>query len=495
MVNKKKTALLIAAAMLCMTAASGCKSSNREYAKVQWYAPITAVNENNDEVFGKASQMTKDKLGIELEIVPLDFGDYDSKMQVLNASGEEFDLVFTSNWLNDYYTNVNKGTLTELDELLEKTPDLKKSIPDYIWDACKVGGKIYGVPNQQIMARATCFLAPTQNIKSMGLDIDKYASLEELNDYKTTTGMIEEYLKKASSQSGTYVKFSSMWEDDGMRIFGLDQVTGSNLPGAVYCFGDDPYKLVNQYETEEFKYYINKRRDWVKQGLIQPQKEDKRPLGDYKGEGKIYPLLGRTATYKPGIEAEASASENLDEFVLIKTKALLNSVGCTATLNAVSATSKNPEAALKIIEFMNINADFHNLLSFGIEGKNYNKTKGNYIEKTDKPKYSAADWSLGSVYNSYLLPGQDENIWEETKKINDNAQKSALLGFSPDLSKLNSQIAGCKAALDEYLMVLDYGSVDVDKAYNAFIEKLHAAGSDKIIEEIQKQVDEWRKNK
>ena len=94
-----------------------------------------------------------------------------------------------------------------------------------------------------------------------------------------------------------------------------------------------------------------------------------------------------------------------------------------------------------------------------------------------------------------MLPGQDENIWEETKKINDNAQKSALLGFSPDLSKLNSQIAGCKAALDEYLMVLDYGSVDVDKAYNAFIEKLHAAGSDKIIEEIQKQVDEWRKNK
>ncbi len=119
----------------------------------------------------------------------------------------------------------------------------------------------------------------------------------------------------------------------------------------------------------------------------------------------------------------------------------------------------------------------------------------NRIEVKENPFYSLESWAAGNVYNSYLLPTQADDTWEETKKINDSAKRSPLLGFNPTMDNIKTEVAACSSALDEFLKVLDYGVVDVDSAYNDFINKLDVAGADKIIAEVQSQVDEWLKTK
>ena len=48
----------------------------------------------------------------------------------------------------------------------------------------------------------------------------------------------------------------------------------------------------------------------------------------------------------------------------------------------------------------------------------------------------------------------------------------------------------------EYKKSLDSGAAaDPMKLYNEFQEKLIAAGDDKVVAEIQRQIDEWRNNK
>jgi len=477
---------------------SGCsvkKVGNTNVIKgnVKWYVPIDSTNVDNNDVFKKANEIVGKKLSANLELIPLDFGSYESKIQVLNASNQSFDIVFTSNWSNNYYNNIAKGTLLPLDDILKKdVPELYKQIPEYLWQGVRVNGSIYAIPNQQIAARATFFAIPEQNIESLGLNVKEYESLG--NNYKDFLQGIENYLVRQKVATGTYAECSESWHEDSTIIFGLQSILGSELPGAIYFASDNPTKLVNQYETEEFKYYLKTRKKWVEEGLAQPQIKDERKLQEYVGKGKVYPSIGRGATYKPGLDLTNSKTGK--EVVIIKATPLLTNGGIIATMNGISATSKNPVLAAKVLELVNTDVELYNLLSYGIEDVNYKKTGENRIEKIEGRPYNAPEWAIGSVYNSYLLPFQEDNTWEETKRINETAARSPLLGFSPNLDNLKPQITACKTVIDEYLEVLIYAAVDVDKTYDEFIEKLNAAGTDKIISEVQAQIDAWiAKNK
>ena len=53
----------------------------------------------------------------------------------------------------------------------------------------------------------------------------------------------------------------------------------------------------------------------------------------------------------------------------------------------------------------------------------------------------------------------------------------------------------CDAAVEEYMYNLTAGAVDIDTKLPEFQKKLKNAGVDRMIAEVQKQVDEWKKNK
>lgn len=455
---------------------------------VKWLMLGLSKSVDTKPAFEKAAKIVKEKLGYNLEIVAIDAGDYNSKIQTLSAAGEEFDVMYTSNWLNDYYQNVAKGALIPLDDLLKETPDLYNSIPEYWWDSIKVDGKIYGVPNQQIATRSTVFLIPEKNIELLGLDMSK--SNEIVTDYKVALDKIEEYLVAVKEKSGEYTNLGGIW-NEGLNMFGFEQVLGAKIPGVVRTDGTST-KLINQYKTEEYKYYLKKRREWVKKGLVPPQSSDGRSLGKYKEDDSlVYPFMAKNATYKPSIESEMSGDVSLKVF--LRTPQIVTNSGTSATLSGISATSKNPEAALKVIELVNSDKELYNTMSFGMEGIQYKKTGENRIELIGTDGWVGQNWSIGSVYNSYLLPDLADDTWEKTKEINDTAAKSKVLGFNPNIDKIKPQISACQSVIDEYFDVLDMGVVDIDSSYESFISKLDAAGVDKIFAEIQSQLDAWVK--
>ena len=71
-------------------------------------------------------------------------------MKVIIASGEEYDLCYTANWVNNYYSAVSKGAYLPLDDLLSTYgKDIKSAIPAKFWNAARVKGKLYGILNYQ----------------------------------------------------------------------------------------------------------------------------------------------------------------------------------------------------------------------------------------------------------------------------------------------------------------------------------------------------------
>lgn len=484
----KKAGILFLAMSMVVCCLAGCNGGNSGTAgseKIKWYLPI-GTNADNKAVFEQASAMVKEKLNATLDIVPLEFGNYEAKMQVLNAAAETFDIMFTSNWANNYYNNVSKGILLPLNDYLENdVPKLYESIPDYMWKATMVNGKIYAVPNQQIAARSPFLYVPKHNADVLELDLTGH---ENISDYHEFLDLIEEYLKKAHASSNTAVSLHDFWNGT-TTIFGMEEVAGSGLPGVICYNSDEPTKVVNQYESEAFQEYLKWRRALVLDGIL-PQDIVEERYVNTETENAIA-RLGLGATYKPGIEAELFASDKYETAIYATIEPLMTSGSIIATMNGVSKTSKKPQLAMRLIELLNTDKELYNLISFGIEDVNWRKTGDNRIEKIADRPYECSNWAVGSVYNSYLLPQQADDVWQDTKRINDTAKRSPLLGFSPNLDAVQIQIAGCKTVVDEYRKVLDYAVVDIDTVYPEFVQKLKAAGADQIVAELQRQIDEW----
>ena len=101
----------------------------------------------------------------------------------------------------------------------------------------------------------------------------------------------------------------------------------------------------------------------------------------------------------------------------------------------------------------------------------------------------------GNNFLAYFKEGQEKTDWEKTKEINDNAKTSPILGFSFDSTPVQNEIASVSAVLNEYILSLESGAVDPEKVMPEFLEKMKVAGSDKLIEEAQSQLDKWLASK
>lgn len=126
--------MLLAAAM-GVTMFAGCgQEKKQEAVNLKWYFIGTPGMQGSDEIYKAASDLVKRDLGYTVDFIPLETGAYGEKMKLIISSGEEFDICWTSNWLNDYVQNVANGAFVPIDDLLDSTPKLKEVLPQQIWD-------------------------------------------------------------------------------------------------------------------------------------------------------------------------------------------------------------------------------------------------------------------------------------------------------------------------------------------------------------------------
>ncbi len=480
--NKKRVISGIAAMAVALGGFAGCtkKDDSDGTTEVSWYLSGVKQDSSYDEVFNKANELLEERYGLKLNIILTDGSNYSQKIQMINASREAYDLAFTCNWTNNYYTNVENGSLLDITELLPKeAPELYKSLSEAEIQATKVGGKMYAVPNWQVQARALGILIPEDKLTETGYTLDQINRFEDL----------EGYLKKMVSIDPESNKTGGGW-NPMLTYYGMMTVVQEGLPGCIYYQKEGKPQIVNQFDTPEFMEFAKLQRDWVKKGLLPSVKSTKNYAVK---ELKKNPVMW--INWKPGIEVEQQRNLGYP----LKTKqlspAVLGTEVLLSTMTGVGANSKRPEKALKVLEVMHTDKEIYNLLSFGIEGKNYDKVSDNKIKIKDGNTYSMSNWMLGSVMNSYILDGNPDDIWEKTKEFNDSAIVSPLIGFSLDNSKISAELGNCETVIKQYLDTIQFGLKEPDEIVPQFLEELKIAGADKIVSEVQSQVDEWWENK
>lgn len=453
-----------------------------EYAKIIWYMRAD-TQKDFDLVMAEVNKILKEKINAEIDMRFIEPASYEEKMKLVIASDDYYDICFTGAGFNDYYGNAGKGAFLPLNDLLPKyAPATYESIPKDFWEAVSLNGNLYGLINYQIVGRKTGIYALKEYVDKYNLDLTKATKFADIEQYLSIVKENEPDLYPMnSSKAPQYIV-------DGFYNMGIDEIGVRHSPGVV-AIGDESLTVINQYEMTSYKDRLYTVRDWFNKGYI-PEDAVTNMSSSAMLEGKV-PL--HYGIIKPGSEIEVKGSFGGREIVLQELEnAFVNTSSISSTLNAISYGSKYPEKAMMVLELVNTDKELYNLLCFGIEGKHYNKTGENEIELIkDSGYYPNKAWAFGSQFNAYVIKGQPLDIWEKTIELNETAERSLLLGFVFDPTNVKMEIAQCSAIIDEYGPGLWTGSIDPEKYLPELNEKLKIAGSEIIITEKQRQINEW----
>lgn len=459
------------------TAGASAAATTAPPVTLKWYYINYELQQDQKAVEEAVNAYLKPKTNITLQLMPLVESGYKDKINTMMAANEEMDLLWTANWGGgDYENKANKGGLLELDALIEKFPKLKSAFPQMIWDDVKIGGKIYGVPNYQIAAKAEGFAIQKRFIEKYNLDVSKIK----------THADIEPFLKQLKENEKDVIPLLS-----SSNMFSFGRQYGYAATG--YKIGDPSYKIVDVPQTPEYKSFLDMTRRWYQAGYI--YQDAATAKGDQKEAllktGKV--AVEWNVTMKPGGEVEDKKRFGGNDVVYVRLSEP-EFTGVQATMTSIAKTSKNPEKAMQILELINTDSTLFNLLTFGIEGKHYTKVGDNMIKINTAGGYkSDLGWVMGNSLIGYLKEGQPADTWTRTKQLNETAKRAETAGFKFVNDPIKTELANLTTVDQEFATALNTGAVDPATYLPKFIDARKKAGIDKIMAERQKQLDEWLK--
>lgn len=312
-------------------------------------------------------------------------------------------------------------------------------------------------------------------------------AIETFEDVEDAFAVIKENEPGVTPVVGTEVTYAAEY-----LIPGLD-LLGDGL-GALLDYGED-LTVVNYYDSDDYMEMAQRMRRWYENGYIS---EDVVTAGeDARAYFKAGTAFASLATLKPGYafkESKTIGKEMVQVGIIPPTT---NTTVVQSIQWTIPENCEYPEKAMQMLDLMYSDETVMNLLAWGIEGEHYQVLDSGLIDYPEGVTGETSGynlnygWMFGNQFITYVWNGDSPTIWEETDTFNKDAKKSAAFGFSYDSTEVKTELAACSNVVSEYNVSLTSGLVDPETVIPEFVEKLEAAGIDKIIAEKQSQLDAW----
>ena len=431
--------------------------------------------DNLDELLENANKIIGEKVGAKLDIQYLGWGDYDKKMSVITSSGENYDIAFASN----YVVNAQKGAYADLTDLYKKEgAELYKALdPAYI-KGNSINGKIYAVP-------VAANVASSQNFAFNGTLLAKYGiDISGVTSYETLEPVLKQIKEKAPDVVPFAVTKNFIPSDN------FDYPVPNGLPFVIDLEGDTT-KIVNRYEVPRFKEHLKTLHKFYEAGYIPKDVATSDTSFDLQQDTWFV----REETVGPADYGNSLLSRVANKDIQIKpiTNFIKKNQTTQVANFVISNNSKNKEKSMEVLNLLNG-------LVYGPEGKNWEKLAGkeNRVKVLDgyKGNTHMGGWNTGNNWILYINENVTDQQIEDSKKQLAEAKESPALGFIFNTDNVKSEISAISNTMQQFDTAINTGTVDPDKAIPELMEKLKSEGAyDKVLNEMQKQYDEFLKNK
>ncbi len=448
--------------------------------EITWYH-MNDPQEDTELVLEEVNKYLKQKINATLKLELVDFNNYEKAIKSVISSGQKFDICFTSVWINSYVHNSLKGSFVELDPLLDKYgKGTLEHMPEVLKNGAKVNGKIYAIPSIKELGHQFCITLNKKYLEKYGLNA---SSIKELRDLDP----MFEVIKKNEPEVVPYLIYTYANHGFTMPMERIDE----QVPSALYFDNRTDYKLVNTFETPEFKEYAALVHKWYKKGYILQDAATIKSIDGYYETGNWF---AGVFSYNPEVESTLSNKYGYDIVTVPIWQPFVTRKDIEYHMQAISSTSEDPERVMMFLELLNTDEYLYNLLAYGIEAVHYKKVTENVIDICSN-RYSIGNFTFGNKKLSYELSYFPKTLNEDLKEFDSRAIISPLLEFNFDPTPVASEIARITEVTEEIEGPVFVGAVDPEEYIPKVIEKYKQAGLDKVIAEQQKQINDWIEEK
>lgn len=495
---RKTAALTVACSMAFTALLTGCGKSEQKASagsnaataassdikelkpcELSWYT-IGDPQKDTDKVLEEASKYTREKINASVKMTIFDWAKYEEKMKIMIQSGEKFDMCFTCSWALPYEQMVEKNAFLPLDDLLDKYGQgIKEELSPLFIDGNRIKGKLYAIANNKEFTPETRWLFNKDLLDKYKLDVTNVKSLQSL-----------EPLLKVIKEN----------EKDIVDIYGADcgfydqseNILGDNIPFVV-PFNSKDLKIVNRFDIPKVREDLKTLNKYYKAGYIRSD------IGSFAGfdRNKSDKWFVRIDGWLPGMD-ESSSNPGRAKVISVPVfdRTYVSNYHVSGSMIAISATSENPERSMMFLNLLNTDKYLRNLVNYGIENVHYTLENGK-LKKTQagSSNYDTQTFTLGNVFLTYPLTTDPDNIWDMYKKFNDGMEKSPIFGFKADLSSMKKEISAFSNIWSEFGKIMTCGVIDIDEVYPKYMKKMKDAGYDKVMQDLQTQLDAWKASK
>ncbi|WP_256757735.1 extracellular solute-binding protein [Cohnella sp. WQ 127256] len=450
------------------------------------------VYQNDDYNTYPVAKVIEEKTGykVKYEMLPQDKAD--DKLNLLIASGAEYDYVFMNGGSNGkalYSDYAKRGALTEIGPLIEEFgPNIKAAIADASWEAVKVEGKIYAIPTS-----ASDGVGFDLIIRQDWLDKVKLPMPTTLEEF---TAVLKAFKEQDPGGNGKQnVPFSTRG----------DYPVLPNLNGAfgiANSYNDVDGKLVPSALDPNFQSYLEYMNDLFKQGLLEKEfAVNKDPnLKEKFTSGKLGVMPAHWADIPTLTDAlQKTQPDAVIAYIpSLKGKDGVSGLGSSGGgLDRITFIPKSSKHAEDTIKFLNakLEKETHKLIAIGEEGKHYTFKDGAYtpiLPIFADERNAANNYLTGVDEVNYPIYWQarvrkDPRLfaaWESVNvKLPVAERKPDLLATAPYMPEYTKNYQTLGTLVNEYAVRFIVGS---EKAgdIGAFQEKYKSSGRDVSLKEI-----------
>lgn len=478
---RRWAALLLTVALALPLGACGKRASDDGVVRLRWVTYGGSVPADLKEIIAAANACSREKIGVvvDLELQPSDM------LNLIMASGEYYDIIYTCEWLNSYDKAAAKGLYYDITDLVpEVAPALDAAIGDY-WEAAALDGRIYGVPTLKDMGSEMMYRMNASYFEGKkGMEIPE----------RMTFGDIEPYL--AAYKADYPQRYPLAMDKSGMPGFTnfLDRVISTVV--VIPYEQEGPPRAIPVWESDELMKRYRLLHRWYRLGYIHPD------ASTIEGTSSNKSIPVRCGVAWRGYQGFSNPADwGFEVKTTICDGPYLSRATEQGAMLAICAACSEEKAvaALKYIELLNTDRAFRDILAYGIEGKHFNYLENGTVLRTQvgRERYAPALFTMGSVVNASVEsvsrdfqadPDQWRKVYEGYEEY---AIRSRTQGFVYDQTRKPDIIAAVTAIYANYATDLRTGTSDPDVVIPRMRREMEAAGIRELIDDINAQLAEW----
>lgn len=421
-----------------------------------------------------------------VKIVNYHIADHGTKLSLAVAGGDKLDLVNTGLYMS-LSSLVSDGIVMPLNDLLNERGKELAAKEGNLLTAATIDGQIYAVPANLYPSRAAGIGYNQKIADECGITVTEPVTLDQLTQIGAKI--------KATNPDYTLTTQG----DGGLSSFGIFynlEMFGGDLNNGVIMDRLNSTIIVNPYATEEYKSYAKLMKEWKELGYIPSDS-----LTNGQNAQDVY-IAGNSFYQWTSITPNTAITyaQKGTDFSTSFAETTPNLLSTSSTLEfswGITTSSERPDKVMDFLNFLYTNADVANLLSNGLEGKDYVKVSDNIINYPEGVNggnvgYGRIFTYFGDSVQVFQFAPATESFYDDTKKFMAEAQTTKTFGYAFNATNVATEVAAVSSVITEYRPVVETGMADdVDATLSEFNTALKDAGIDKIIAENQAQLDAW----